>query len=91
MLGEAEWMRLFPLSSSLPLCNSVVVLDERPPVKGDGLGLSSRLFIDGCDGGRRGERMRSHQSIRQRVQLSELKAMECEQMGQEGWGGTGHL
>lgn len=25
--------------------------------------------------------MRSHQSIRQKVQLSELKAMECEQMG----------
>lgn len=30
------------------------------------------------------QRMRSHQSIRQRVQLSELKAMECEQMGQGG-------
>lgn len=79
---------MIPLSSPLPLCNGVVVLDERPPVKGDGLGLSGRLLVDGCGGGGAGrgggERMRSHQSIRQRVQLSELKAMECEQMGQGG-------
>lgn len=42
-------MRMFPLSSSLPLCNRVVVLDERPPVKGNGLGLSGRLLVDGCE------------------------------------------
>lgn len=42
---------MFPLSSSLPLCNSVVVLDERPSVKGDGLGLSGRLLVDGCERG----------------------------------------
>lgn len=43
-------MRTFPLSSSLPLCNSIVVLDECSPVKGDGLSLSSRLLVDGCEG-----------------------------------------
>lgn len=81
-------MRMIPLSSSLPLCNSVVVLDERPPIKRDGFCLSGRLLVDGCEGGGRGggkrsvQRMRSYQSIRQRVQLSELKAMGCEQMGQ---------
>lgn len=37
------------LSSSLPPCDSVVVLDERASVKGDGLGLSGRLLIDGCE------------------------------------------
>lgn len=42
---------MFSLSSFLPLCNSIVVLDERPPVKGDGLGLSGRLLVDGCKGG----------------------------------------
>lgn len=41
---------MIPLSSPLPLCNGVVVLDERPPVKGDGLGLSGRLLVDGCGG-----------------------------------------
>lgn len=40
------------MSSPLPLCDGVVVLDERPPVKGDGLGLSGRLLVNGC-GGRR--------------------------------------
>lgn len=53
-------MGMFPLSSSLPLCNGVVVLDERPPIKGDGLGISGRLLVDGCDrrgrGGGGGER-----------------------------------
>lgn len=32
--------------------------------------------------------MRSHQSIRIKAQLSELKAMECEQMGEGGSGGA---
>ena len=84
MLDEASEMRMFPLPSSLPLCDSVVVLDERPPAKGNGLGLSCRLLIDGCKGrgGGERERMRSHQSITARVQLSEPKAMECEEMGQ---------
>lgn len=65
-------MGMFPLSSSLPLCNGVVVLDERPPIKGDGLGISGRLLVDGCDrrGGGGEERivqgMRSHQSISER-------------------------
>lgn len=67
-------MGMFPLSSSLPLCNGVVVLDERPPIKGDGLGISGRLLVDGCDrrgrGGGKRERivqgMRSHQSISER-------------------------
>lgn len=85
-------MRIIPLSSFLPLCNGVVVLDERLPVKGDGLGLSSRLLVDGCEGGGVGggivQRMSSHQSIRQRVQLSELKAMEREQMGRGRGGGS---
>lgn len=48
-------MRTFPLSSSLPLCNGIVVLDERLPVKGDGLCLSGRFLIDGCEQGRGGE------------------------------------
>lgn len=38
------------MSSSLPLCNSVVVLDERLPIKGDGLRLPGRLLVDGCEG-----------------------------------------
>lgn len=44
-------MRTLSLSSPLPLCDGVVVLDERPPVKGDGLGLSGRLLVNGCGGG----------------------------------------
>lgn len=74
MLDEAGYMRMLSLSSSLPLCDGVMVLDERPPVKGDGLGLSGRLLVDGCEGGRarqRGggkereivQRMSSHTSI----------------------------
>lgn len=43
-------MRTLSLSSPLPLCDGVVVLDERPPVKGDGLGLSGRLLVNGCGG-----------------------------------------
>lgn len=80
-------MSTFPLSSSLPPCNSIVVLDECSPVKGDGLGFPGRLLVDGC-GGRGVEgvvhRPISHQSMRQRVQLSELKVMEGEQRGQGG-------
>lgn len=56
MVGGAERMRTLSLSSPLPLCNGVVVLDERPPVKGNGLGLSGRLLVNGC--GRGGERER---------------------------------
>lgn len=81
------------MSYSLPLCNGVVVLDERPPIKGDGLGIPGRLLVDGCEGeGGRGrviQRMRSHQSIRRRPQISELKAMECEQMGRGRVGSVG--
>lgn len=57
--NEAELMRIFPLSSSLPLCNSIVVLDERPTVKGNSFSLPSRLLIDGCE--RR--RVTSHRSM----------------------------
>lgn len=56
VVGGAEQMRTLSLSSPLPLCNGVVVLDERPPVKGNGLGLSGRLLVNGC--GRGGERER---------------------------------
>lgn len=93
MVGGAEQMRTLSLSSPLPLCNGVVVLDERPPVKGDGLGLSGRLLVNGC--GRGGERerergviqrMRSRRSMRRRVRLWELEAMECERMEGEGRG-----
>ena len=41
---------MLSLSSSLPLCNSIVVLDECPPIKGDGLSLPGRLLVDGCEG-----------------------------------------
>lgn len=37
-----------PSSSSLPPGDGVVILDERPPVEGDGLGLSGGLLVDGC-------------------------------------------
>lgn len=92
-MGGAEQMRTLSLSSPLPLCNGVVVLDERPPVKGDGLGLSGRLLVNGC--GRGGERekesgviqgMRSRRSMRRRARLWELEAMECERMEGEGRG-----
>lgn len=49
-VGGAYWMRTLSLSSPLPLCDSVVVLDERPPVKRDGLGLSCGLLVNGCGG-----------------------------------------
>lgn len=45
---EAGKMRTRP--PSLPPGDGVVVLDEGPSVKGDGLGLPGRLLVDGCEG-----------------------------------------
>lgn len=62
-------MRTLSLSSPLPLCDGVVVLDERPPVKGDGLGLSGRLLVNGCGGrteGRVIQRVSLQRPIRRR-------------------------
>ena len=38
----------------LPPGDGVVVLNERPTVKGDGLRLSGRLLVDGCGGEKEG-------------------------------------
>lgn len=59
-------MRTLSLSSPLPLCDGVVVLDERPPVKSDGLGLSCRLLVNGC-GGRTERRVIQRMSLRRPI------------------------
>lgn len=66
MPDQAEETRTLPLSSPLPLCNCVVVLNECPPIKGDRLSLPGRLLVDSCEriGGGGSFRIRSHRSIR---------------------------
>lgn len=84
-------MRTLSLSSPLPLCDGVVVLDERPPVKGDGLGLSGRLLVNGCGGRTEGE-SDSEDVITATNQIEGHFGNRIGAAGGRGWGnGTARL